>query len=99
MIEGATKSTALHRAAIFSTTGLLTAFARAELTSRLSNKVDSSVVFTIFSGWPRMDKSLSTLLNSSEILENRRVDQIVGICGSGSLTDGSKCSKEFREFL
>jgi hypothetical protein len=46
-----------------------------------------------------MDKGVSELLSSTEILESKRVEQIVGICGTGTLSDGSKCSKEFREFL
>src|SRR5438552_5683119 len=46
----------------------------------------------------RMDKGLSALF-STDILENSRVEQIVGICGNGVLVDGCKCSREFREFL
>lgn len=46
-----------------------------------------------------MEKGISELLSSAEILEGKRIEQIVGICGNETLSDGSKCSKEFQEFL
>jgi hypothetical protein len=46
-----------------------------------------------------MDAILSALLNDHAALEDRRVEQVVAICGNGLLTDSSVCSNSFREFL
>ena len=46
-----------------------------------------------------MDKILGALLDDSTGLNDRRVEQIVAICGKGILSDESSCSKSFREFL
>ena len=46
-----------------------------------------------------MDSILQAFLNDTDALLGRRVEQIVAICGNGSLSDGSSCSQEFREFL
>jgi hypothetical protein len=46
-----------------------------------------------------MDRILSTLLNDLPALEERRVEQVVGFCGNGKLSDESVCSISFREFL
>ena len=46
-----------------------------------------------------MDSVLSAILNDPNAIDSRRVEQIVAICGDGTLSDGSTCSVEFREFL
>ena len=46
-----------------------------------------------------MDRVLSAILDDEEVLETRRVEQIVAICGNGTLSDGSECSGQFRSFL
>ncbi|MDA0745563.1 MAG: hypothetical protein O2954_03535 [bacterium] len=46
-----------------------------------------------------MDGILSAILNDQNALENRRVEQIVAICGNGTLSDDSECSTQFRSFL
>jgi len=46
-----------------------------------------------------MDRILAALLDDDSALEERRVEQIVGICGKGMLADASTCSISFREFL
>lgn len=46
-----------------------------------------------------MDRILAAFLEEPEALESRRVEQIVAICGNGTLSDASACSMLFREFL
>jgi hypothetical protein len=46
-----------------------------------------------------VDKILTALLEDTAALEDRRVEQIVAICGNGILGDSSSCSGSFREFL
>ena len=46
-----------------------------------------------------MDRILSAILDDQDALEDRRVEQIVAICGNGTLSDGSECSALFRSFL
>lgn len=46
-----------------------------------------------------MDRVLSAILDDQDVLEDRRVEQIVGICGNGKLSDNSECSRQFRGFL
>jgi hypothetical protein len=46
-----------------------------------------------------VDKILKAFLEDSTALEDRRVEQVVAICGKGTLRDDSTCSKSFREFL
>ena len=46
-----------------------------------------------------MDGILTAFLSDHEALEDRRVEQVVAICGNGLLSDSSVCSSSFREFL
>ncbi len=46
-----------------------------------------------------MDRTLSAFLDDQNAINSKRVEQIVAICGNGTLSDGSTCSHEFREFL
>src|SRR2546429_118373 len=46
-----------------------------------------------------VDKILKALLEEATALNERRVEQVVGFCGKGTLSDDSVCSKSFREFL
>jgi hypothetical protein len=46
-----------------------------------------------------MDAILQAFLNDPSALDSRRVEQVVAICGNGTLSDDSECSRGFREFL
>jgi hypothetical protein len=46
-----------------------------------------------------MDVILQAFLNDPSALNSRRVEQVVAICGNGTLSDDSDCSRGFREFL
>lgn len=46
-----------------------------------------------------MDAILKAFLSDLTALQSRRVEQIVAICGNGTLSDGSECSENFRGFL
>lgn len=50
-------------------------------------------------GKETMDAVLQAFLNDTSALESRRVEQVVAICGNGTLSDNSECSRGFREFL
>ena len=46
-----------------------------------------------------MDEILNAILKDEHTLERRRVQQIVGFCGNGKLSDDSECSSQFRAIL
>ena len=46
-----------------------------------------------------MDKILKAFFEDPNALQERRVEQVVAVCGKGTLSDDSICSKSFREFL
>ena len=46
-----------------------------------------------------MDEILNAILKDEHTLESRRVQQIVGFCGNGKLSDDSECSSQFRAIL
>ncbi len=46
-----------------------------------------------------MKPLLSLLKNEPEQVDGLSVEQVLALCGNGKLTDGSDCSRDFREYL
>lgn len=46
-----------------------------------------------------MKPLLSLLKNDPEQVDGLSVEQVLALCGNGKLTDGSDCSRDFREYL